>query len=154
MSRMLSAGVAVRKALKTASVNSRDSRLTESVKKASKQIRKGDDLTHAFRSQDKRYPPLFLDLLNVGELTGTTPEIFDALADYYEANTKRIREFRSQIAWPITQLVAAILIIGFLIYILGIISSSSGPGQEPVDILGLGLMGTSGSIKWLSLIHI
>lgn len=147
---MLTAGVEIRKALKTASSNSRDGRLTESVKEVSKHIRKGDDLTHAFRSQDRRFPPLFLDLLNVGELTGTVPEIFESLADYYEARTKRMQEFRSQIAWPITQLVAAILIIGFLIFILGIISTAS-PGQEPTDILGLGLMGTSGAIKWFTM---
>jgi type IV pilus assembly protein PilC len=150
MSRMLTAGVEIRKALKTASSNSRDSRLTESVKAVAVQVNKGDDLTHAFRSQEGRYPPLFLDLLNVGELTGSVPEIFDALAEFYEASTKRMQEFRSQIAWPVMQLVAAVLIIGLLIFILGIIGESS-PGQEPNDILGLGLIGTSGAVKWFTM---
>lgn len=150
MSRMLSAGVEIRKALKTASASTRDSRLTESVKDVGKHVKKGDDLTHAFKAQGRHFPPLFLDLLNVGELTGTIPEIFDALADYYEANTKRLQEFRSQIAWPVIQLIAAIFIIGFLIFILGIIGDMN-PGSDPVDILGLGLMGTSGAIKWFTM---
>ncbi len=150
MSRMLTAGVEIRKSLKTASSNSRDARLTEAVKAVSKQVNKGDDLTHAFRSQEGRFPPLFLDLLHVGELTGSVPEIFESLAEFYEASTKRMQEFRSQIAWPVMQLVAAVLIIGLLIFVLGIIGQSA-PGQEPTDILGLGLVGTSGAIKWFTM---
>ena len=147
---MLTAGVEIRKSLKTASSNSRDARLTEAVKAVSKQVKKGDDLTHAFRSQEGRFPPLFLDLLHVGELTGSVPEIFESLAEFYEASTKRMQEFRSQIAWPVMQLVAAVLIIGLLIFVLGIIGQSA-PGQEPTDILGLGLVGTSGAIKWFTM---
>lgn len=150
MSRMLTAGIEIRKALKTASSNSRDSRLTESVKSVSKQVRQGEDLTHAFRAEEGRFPALFLDLLHVGELTGSVPEIFESLAEFYEASTKRIQEFRSQIAWPVMQLVAAVLIIGLLIFILGIIGETT-PGQEPNDVLGLGLMGTSGAIKWFTM---
>jgi len=144
---MLHAGVDIKKALKTASANSRDTRLTTTVADVQSSIRKGDDLTNAFRLHERRYPNLFLDLLNVGELTGKLPEIFDALADYYEASTKRLQEFRSQIAWPVLQLVAAVLIIGFVIYILGIIGTAN-PGAEPMDILGLGLMGTRGAMIW------
>ncbi|MEZ6129362.1 MAG: type II secretion system F family protein [Planctomycetaceae bacterium] len=148
MSRMLSAGVEIRKCLKTSSRNSRDARLTETVNDVIRNVGKGDDLTSGFRLHEQRYPALFLDLLNVGELTGSLPEVFAALADYYEAHVKRMQEFRSQITWPVIQLVAAVLIIGFLIFLLGIIGESS-PGQQ-TDILGLGLMGTKGAIIWFA----
>ncbi|MEZ6125467.1 MAG: type II secretion system F family protein [Planctomycetaceae bacterium] len=148
MSRMLGAGVDVRKALKTSSANTRDPRLTESVAEVLQLIAKGDDLTDSFRAQERRYPPLFLDLLRVGEQTGSVPEIFESLADYYEAHVNRMREFRSQIAWPVIQLTAAVLIIGFLIYILGILGESQ--AGETQDILGLGLVGARGATIWFT----
>lgn len=144
---MLESGVEIRKALKSSSSYSKDPRLTQTVASVIQYVKKGDDLTSSFRNHENRYPDLFLDLLNVGEQTGSLPEVCFSLADYFEANVKRMREFRSQIAWPLIQLFAAILIIGLLIYILGIIGQANA-GQEPEDILGLGLMGTDGAIKW------
>lgn len=145
MARMLDAGVEVRKALKTSSNHSSDPRLTQAVRQVLTSVNRGDDLTSAFAQHEERFPRLFLDLVNVGEQTGSLPEVFDSLANYYEAGVERMRDFRSQVAWPVIQLFAAILIIGLLIYILGIIGSAS------VDILGLGLMGTAGAITWFTM---
>ena len=150
LARMLEAGVEVRKALKTSSEHSADPRLTVCIRDVTQDIRKGDDLTTSFRHHQHRFPALVLDLVRVGEDTGSLPEVCSSLADYYEASVKRMREFRAQVAWPLIQLFAAILIIGLLIYILGIIGQST-PGQAPEDILGLGLVGTSGSIKWFTM---
>lgn len=149
MGRMLEAGVDVRKAVQTSSTHTSDARLTEVADDVLRHIKRGDDLTASFAQHTDRLPRLVLDLLNVGEQTGSLPEIFAALADYYEAHVNRMREFRAQIAWPVFQLFAAILIIGFLIYILGAISASAGGQAE--DILGIGLVGTSGSIKWFTM---
>ena len=146
MGRMLEAGVEVRKALRTSSAHSSDSRLTESAGEVLTSVKKGDDLTASFVQQAYRFPRLLLDLVKVGEQTGSMPEVMFSLADYYEAGVNRMREFRSQIAWPLIQLFAAILIIGFLIYLLGVINPSSGPDQ--MDILGLGLQGTRGAAIW------
>lgn len=147
LSRMLEAGVDVRKSLKTSSAHSVDSRLTPTVAAVLQDVTKGDDLTSSFRKQEYRFPALFLDLLHVGEQTGSLPEVFSSLADYYDAHVTRMREFRSEIAWPVIQLFAAILIIGLLIYVLGAIGSQT-PGQPAEDILGLGLVGARGSVIW------
>ena len=149
MGRMLEAGVEVRKSLQSSSSHSHDKRITSTVQNVIRHIRKGDDLTTSFAIHADNYPPLFLDLLHVGEQTGSLPEVFFALADYYEANVKRMREFRAQITWPLNQLFAAILIIGLLIYILGIVQSNAGGQAE--DILGLGLVGASGAVKWFTM---
>ncbi len=150
MGRMLEAGVEIRKALKTSSSHASDVRLTAILDDVGKCVKQGDDLTTSFSRHEERLPILFLNLLNVGEQTGSLPEIFNSLADYYEAHVNRMREFRSQIAWPVFQLFAAILIIGGLIYLLGIIGQANA-GGEAEDILGLGLVGTSGAITWFML---
>lgn len=149
MARMMGSGVNIRKCLKSAAAKSSDGRLTSTVTDVITDVSGGSDLTSAFRKHEFHYPDLYLDLLSVGEQTGSLPEVFSGLADYYEARNRRMQEFRSDIAWPVIQLVAAILIIGLVIFITGILGSSAG-GQAP-DILGLGLTGTKGAITWFTL---
>ncbi len=146
MARMLEAGVDVRKSLQTSSQQSRDSRLASSAQRIQKAIAGGSSLAESLNKEGELYPPLFRDLVNVGELTGTAPEVFASLAKYYEARVQQVREFRSQIAWPVIQLVAAIGIVGLLIFILGLLPPQA--NGKPLDIIGLGLYGSSGSAKW------
>src|SRR5205823_4836067 len=48
-------------------------------------------------------------------------------------------------------LVAAILVIGLAIFIMGFVAASGPPGSKPVDMLGLGLFGAAGAIQWLAM---
>jgi len=143
---MLEAGVDVRKSLQTSSQQSSDSRLASSAQRVQKAIAGGSSLAESIGNEGELYPPLFRDLVNVGELTGTAPDIFASLAKYYEARVQQAREFRAQIAWPVIQLVAAIGIIGLLIFILGILPPQA--NGKPMDNIGLGLYGSSGSVIW------
>ena len=146
MARMLEAGVDIRKSLQTSSKQSSDSRLASSVERIQKSIAKGSSLADSLNDEGDLYPALFRDLVNVGELTGSAPDVFASLAKYYEARVEQVREFRSQLAWPMVNIIAAICIIGFLIFIMGILPAM--PDGKPLDVLGLGLYGTSGSVTW------
>lgn len=144
--RMLESGVEIRKALRTASRKSSDSRLTAAIDQVNRDIQHGHTLADAIREQPDRFPPLFRDLVDVGEQTGATAEVFTALGRYYESRVRQVRDFRAAISWPVIQLVAAILIIGLLILVLGILPSR-GPGG-PIDVLGFGLLGPQGAAIW------
>lgn len=146
MGRMLGAGVELRKCLSASAKGSSDSRLLEGVKSASKKIRKGDGLTDAF-SDRHEFPALFHDMLNVGEQTGAMPEVFESMAKYYESQVERVRNFRSQIAMPVFQLIAAILIIGVVLYIIGMITDGES-AEMASSLLIPGLSGTTGAKIW------
>ena len=146
LARMMEAGVDVRKSLQTSSQQSRDSRLASSTERIQKSIASGSSLAEAVGKEGDLYPPLFRDLVNVGELTGSAPDVFASLAKYYEARVQQVREFRSQIAWPVIQLVAAVGIVGLLIFILGLLPAQ--PDGKPFDVIGLGLYGSSGATTW------
>lgn len=94
LARMLEAGVDVRKSLQTASQQSSDSRLSASAQRLQKAIASGSSLAESIEAEGELYPPLFRDLVNVGELTGSAPEVFASLAKYYEARVQQVREFR------------------------------------------------------------
>jgi type II secretory pathway component PulF len=116
----------------------------------SKELKSGWSLQDALAKQGGVLPPLFISLATVGEESGNLPEVLMELEKYYILQQKLHREFNEQIAWPLFQFVAAILIITLLIYVLGIIPKIPGPkGMQSLDPLGLGLIGTRGALTFL-----
>ena len=100
---------------------------------------KGESLEDALEPHRSVFPPLFVELVAVGEQSGRLEDTFSELADYYETTLRVQRDFRSQMAYPAIQFVAAVLIISGLILILGFLGST-------MDPLGLGLTGIRGAL--------
>lgn len=108
---------------------------------------KGESLEDAFAEHRDRFPPLFLELVAVGEQTGRLEDTFRELEAYYESMLSVQRNFRSQMAYPAIQFVLAVFIISGLIFVLGILGQSG--KAVTTDPLGLGLTGTTGAITFL-----
>ena len=105
-------------------------------------LAKGSSLEDALEPHRSTFPPLFIELVAVGEQSGRLEDTFSELADYYETTLKVQRDFRSQMAYPAIMFVSAVLIVSALVFILGMLGSA-------LDPLGLGLTGTSGAITIL-----
>ena len=113
----------------------------------SKEIKSGWSLQDALAKQTRVLPPLFVSLVTVGEESGNLPEVLAELEKYYVLQQKLRREFNEQIAWPVIQFVAAVLVITLLIYVLGIIPKTPTlHGPQALDALGLGLVGPRGAM--------
>ncbi|MBN1588837.1 MAG: type II secretion system F family protein [Pirellulales bacterium] len=89
------------------------------------------------------FPPLFRQLTRVGDETGSGAEVFRQLAEHYDAGLKRRRIFLAAISWPVLELVAAVVVIGLFIWILGMV------GNGKTDMLGFGLIGTRGLVVYV-----
>ena len=144
---MLHAGVAIDRAVSVAADKAGDARCREALAEVNTAIRRGSQVSEALREQGEAFPELMIDLVDVGEQTGTLPEVLRSLSAHYENLLRLKRNFRQQIAWPMFQLVAAILIIAVVIWIMGWVAQSR--GGEPMDITGLGLSGGTGAMLWL-----
>lgn len=107
------------------------------------QLAAGESLEDAFEPHRNRFPPLFIELVAVGEQTGRLEDTFETLGEYYQTLLSMQRNFRSQITYPIIQFFAAVLIVAFLIFILGVLGSK-------MDVLGMGLVGTAGALTFLA----
>ena len=105
-------------------------------------IGQGDSLFDALEASDDYFPPLLRKLVRVGEQAGQLDKTFLQMADHYEHSVRLRKSFVTNLAWPAIQLVLALSIIGLLIWILGMIGNT--------DVLGFGLVGTSGLIKYLA----
>lgn len=148
LSTMLHSGVNIVKSFQVAGAQSLDLKLQRASKAIVTDIRKGKQVADAMRDQADAFPELMIDLVDVGEQTGSLPEVLLSLAEHYDNLVRLRKTFLGAIAWPVFQLLAAIFIVAGLILLLGILGSSK-PG-ESTDILGLGLSGPKGAIIWLA----
>jgi type IV pilus assembly protein PilC len=115
-----------------------------------KQLRSGWSFQDALAKQRHVLPPLFLSLAAVGEESGHLPEVLTEMERYYVLQQKLGREFREQIAWPLLQFTAAVLIVTLLIYVAGLLPPVPNPrGAKPLDPLGWGLIGPRGAWTFL-----
>ncbi len=111
-------------------------------------VSRGQSLAGAMAACDGFFPPLVCDLIDIGEQTGTLEVVLPQLVQHYEHLRSLRRLFLQGITWPLLKLLAALFIVGLLIWILGIIGEM--PGGEQVDILGLGLVGNQGLLIYLA----
>lgn len=107
----------------------------------------GESLEDSLEPHRNRFPPLFLELVAIGEQTGRLEDSFAELTEYYEATLSVQRNFRAQMMYPAVQFVIAVLVISALIYILGILGESG--KAVTTDPTGLGLTGASGAVMFL-----
>jgi type IV pilus assembly protein PilC len=104
-------------------------------------IKDGSDLSDAIAAEKDSFPPVVVSMAQVGQQAGHLPEIFRRLEEFVRFQMELRREFYSRIALPVFQFVAAIGVIGLLIFIMGLL-----PGG--IDVLGLGLKGGRGALIW------
>jgi type II secretory pathway component PulF len=104
----------------------------------------------ALGRQPDVFPPLFLALAEVGEETGSLPEVMGEVEQYYELQRRLHRDFVSGVMWPVAQFFCAVFIITGLIYILGELPGKE--GEPPYDPLGLGLIGANGAATFLAIV--
>jgi type IV pilus assembly protein PilC len=144
---MLHSGVALVKALEIASRKTGDPGCRKRLVAVREEVQQGTDIAQALRDQGKYFPELMIDMVSVGEESGSLPEVLDGLADHYENIVRLRRMLIGMITWPAIQLVAAILLVAFVIFLLGIVA----PSSKAIASLTMGFVGTTGALKWLAL---
>ncbi len=118
----------------------------------SQAVDRGESATAALALAGDYFPTLLRELAEVGELTGHQAEVFAQLADHYQNQITLRRVFLASILWPMIQLTLAVLIIGFLIWIMGVIRDAT--GNRGVDPLGFGLVGNRGLAIYVAFVAV
>ena len=117
----------------------------------SQMVNQGGTLSEGLAATGDFFPLLFREMVQVGEQSGHLGEVLKQLANHYQNQITLRRNFLVSIAWPTIKLFLAVFIIGFLIWIMGIINGSN---QKPIDPLGFGLIGNDGLAKYATFVSI
>ena len=120
-------------------------RQRSAIKGVMAEVKQGEPISEGMRKQGRFFPPLLVAMTRVGEATGKLERTFLSLAEHYEQQLKLRRAFFSSIAWPALQFFGGVVVISLLIWLMGMLTSST--GAPMADILGFGLRGTSG-VLW------
>ena len=100
-STLVDAGVSIVDALDIISSTLTNYHFSESLKNAAKEIQKGRQLNEVLKDYGKIYPPLVVQMVEVGEETGALTKVLSELADFYEEEVDNVTRNMSTIIEPI-----------------------------------------------------
>jgi type II secretory pathway component PulF len=124
---------------------------TAAISRVCEGLQRGITLADAMSAATGVFPRLVLDVVRVGEESGHVEQAFLQLAEHYEYQLTLRRTLMMASLWPMISLVAAIGIIGIFILVLGAVNSMTG---QSLDILGFGLVGVPGFIKYVAMLSL
>ena len=139
--RSLRAGVDVRK-ITSEEARHGPSSQRERMQEIHRRVAAGDTIAEAMRGCGSYFPPLTRELVKVGERTGRLDDVLLELASHYNHLLTLRRQFLSQMTLPAVQFCAAVLIVGFVIWVIGLLS----PGIQLVP----GFTGTTAVIVFFA----
>jgi len=103
---MMQAGVPIIRLLQVLENQTQDKTLKRVVAAISRDIRDGLSLNAAMKKYPSIFSPLYLSMINAGEVSGSIPEILGHLIDIIEHEAKIKSDIKSAMQYPITVLIA------------------------------------------------
>ena len=99
------AGVTIVEALSITRDVLQNSYYKEALKDAEEQIQKGKTLSSVLKKYEKIYPPLALEMMEVGEETGMLSDMLHKVAEFYEDEVSNATKDMATIIEPFLMLV-------------------------------------------------
>jgi len=109
----------------------------------------GAGLGAALAAAGAAFPPFVRGMVAVGDETGHEPETLRDVSETLRAGIRARRALRQSLAQPAFQLTVAVIVVGILIFVAGLLRDAAG---RPIDLLGTGLAGPAGLAKYLAIL--
>jgi type IV pilus assembly protein PilC len=143
----VSAGMNILKAIDVVGEQTENKKLRNILKEVRSDIEKGSSLSDALRRHNDM-PDMLVNMISVGEVSGTLDAVMLRMADYYEKGYKLQKKIKGSLTYPLIICVVAVIVVNLLlIFVLptfvGMIVSSGGTLPLPTRIV----MGLSGFMK-------
>jgi type IV pilus assembly protein PilC len=113
MSTLLSGGLPLVTALETAGQSMSSRLIVRGIAEASKSVREGRSLAHSLE-QTEVFPPLAVEMVEVGEATGALPTMLSSIAEFYEEDVQSALSAAMSLIEPAI-LVFMGVIVGFIL---------------------------------------
>lgn len=105
LSSLMSSGVAIARALEIVSHTLTNLLFRESLIESIKRVRKGEELSKILSEYPHLYPVMAIQMIQVGEKTGTLSKILSELADFYEEEVTEVTKNLSSIIEPVLMII-------------------------------------------------
>lgn len=118
LSTMFSAGLTIEKAITDLEKEEKNKKFAKVLRKIGDDIRKGFSLSEAMSQHPGVFNPLYVALVQAGEISGTLHKVLDELSDYLEKIEDTRRKVASAMAYPIFILIFLIGVIWGMFYFI------------------------------------
>ncbi len=118
LSTMFSAGLTIEKAVSDLEREEKNKKFSKVLRKISDDIRKGYSLSEAMEQHPGVFNPLYVALVQAGEVSGTLHTVLDELSDYLEKMEDTRRKVMSAMAYPIFIFVFLIAVVWGIFYFI------------------------------------
>lgn len=119
LSSMLKAGLPLSHALDTivAEINNKDFHYILTQIKES--IFAGESFSSSLRRYPYAFPPVFHNMVEAGEVSGSLPDAISTVAEYLNASLKLTKKFKSALTYPIVIItMSSLLVMGLMIWVV------------------------------------
>ncbi|HNX37222.1 MAG TPA: type II secretion system F family protein [Candidatus Cloacimonadota bacterium] len=118
LSTMFSAGLTIEKAISDLEREEKSKKFSKVLRKISDDIRKGFSLSEAMEQHPGVFNPLYVALVQAGEVSGTLHTVLDELSDYLEKIEDTQRKVWSAMVYPIFIMVFLIAVVWGIFYFI------------------------------------
>jgi len=118
----------------------------------STELATGRSVSEALPATGNFFPPLFRQMVAVGEQSGRLDVTYKRLATHFDCTLQARRAFLGKLSWPLMQLGLALFVIGLLIWVMGMLPMNNSTDGAGFDMLGLGLIGTPGLVVYMNIL--
>jgi type IV pilus assembly protein PilC len=105
LSSLIESGVAIVKALQIVAGTLGNTHFKEALAEAAEQVQKGEELSRALTKYEDLYPPMVIQMIQVGEETGSLSSILKNLADFYEEEIDNTTKNLSSVIEPVIMVI-------------------------------------------------
>lgn len=81
----------------------------------SENIQKGSTLSQAMQAHEDKLPPLLINMIAAGEMSGTVDDTLELMAGHYEKDYKLQGKIKSATIYPIVVCVVAVVVVIFML---------------------------------------
>lgn len=142
---LLNAGVTIIEAIELLKGQTDSKRLDAVITDAGERLRRGSALSEALAAHPDVFGEMLVNMVKVGETSGTIDTIMSRLADYYERDNKIRQKIKSAMTYPvILALLTVAVIVLLMVKILPMFSEILGQMGESLPLITEMMMGASG----------
>src|SRR5690625_4243245 len=111
---LIRAGISIVDATNILAEQTESKGLKKVLKEVQSEIREGRSFSDAIREHSKVFPPIFINMIRAGDMTGNLDETLDRLATYFEKQYNLKKKVQSTLAYPVILVFVIVAVVIFL----------------------------------------
>lgn len=119
LSSMLKAGLPLSHALDTIVAEIKNKDFHYILMQIKESIFAGESFSSSLKRYPYAFPPLFYNMVEAGEVSGSLPDAMNTVAEYLNASLKLTKKFKSALTYPIVIItMSSLLVMGLMIWVV------------------------------------